>query len=105
MALRFSRFSQGLAQDPTTRRIWFGIATAHDFESHDDIIEERLYQNIFASHFGQLAIIFLWTSKNLFHVAWQGNFESWAQDPLHVRPIANAIWDPHFVQPTVEAFT
>ena len=25
MALRFPRFSQGLAQDPTTRRIWFGI--------------------------------------------------------------------------------
>ncbi|KAJ7941079.1 Photosystem I P700 chlorophyll a apoprotein A2 [Quillaja saponaria] len=105
MALRFPRFSQGLAQDPTTRRIWFGIATAHDFESHDDITEERLYQNIFASHFGQLAIIFLWTSGNLFHVAWQGNFEAWVQDPLHVRPIAHAIWDPHFGQPAVEAFT
>ncbi|KAJ1680445.1 hypothetical protein LUZ63_024337 [Rhynchospora breviuscula] len=74
MALRFPRFSQGLAQDPTTRRIWFGIATAHDFEIHDDITEERLYQNIFASHFGQLAIIFLWTSGNL--------------------PIAHAIWIP-----------
>ncbi|KAJ1681519.1 hypothetical protein LUZ63_023256 [Rhynchospora breviuscula] len=85
MALRFPRFSQGLAQDPTTRRIWFGIATAHDFEIHDDITEERLYQNIFASHFGQLAIIFLWTSGNL--------------------PIAHAIWDPHFGQPAVEAFT
>ncbi|RYR42404.1 hypothetical protein Ahy_A08g038877 [Arachis hypogaea] len=105
MALRFPRFSQGLAQDPTTRRIWFGIATAHDFESHDDITEERLYQNIFASHFGQLAIIFLWTSGNLFHVAWQENFETWVQDPLHVRPIAHAIWDPHFGQPAVEAFT
>ncbi|THG00572.1 hypothetical protein TEA_001451 [Camellia sinensis var. sinensis] len=52
-----------------------------------------------------LAIIFLWTSGNLFHVAWQGNFESWIQDPLHVRPIAHAIWDPHFGQPAVEAFT
>ncbi|KAG6522798.1 hypothetical protein ZIOFF_019953 [Zingiber officinale] len=77
MRLRFPRFSQGLAQDPTTRRIWFGIATAHDFESHDDITEERLYQNIFASHF----------------------------EPLHIRPIAHAIWDPHFGQPAVEAFT
>ncbi|KAK6771501.1 hypothetical protein RDI58_031258 [Solanum bulbocastanum] len=101
----YGLFFLGLAQDPTTRRIWFGIATAHDFESHDDITEERLYQNIFASHFGQLAIIFLWTSGNLFHVAWQGNFESWVQDPLHVRPIAHAIWDPHFGQPAVEAFT
>ncbi|CAN0932195.1 Photosystem I P700 chlorophyll a apoprotein A2 [Linum grandiflorum] len=105
MALRFPRFSQGLAQDPTTRRIWFGIATAHDFESHDDITEERLFQNIFPSHFGQLAIIFLWTSGNLFHVAWQGNFEAWVQDPLHVRPIAHAIFDPLFCQPAVEAFT
>ncbi|MBA0630597.1 hypothetical protein Godav_002675 [Gossypium davidsonii] len=40
MALRFPRFSQGLAQDPTTRRICFGIAVAHDFKSHDDITEE-----------------------------------------------------------------
>jgi photosystem I P700 chlorophyll a apoprotein A2 len=85
-----------LAQDPTTRRIWFGIATAHDFESHDDITEERLYHKKISSHFGQLAIIFLWTSGNLFHVAWQGNFEAWVCDPLHVRPIAHAIWDPHF---------
>ncbi|KAK3023902.1 hypothetical protein RJ639_044524 [Escallonia herrerae] len=53
----------------------------------------------------KLAISFLWTSGNLFHVAWQGNFESWVQDPLHVRPIAHAIWDPHFGQPAVETFT
>ena len=101
----FPKFSQGLAQDPTTRRIWFGLAVAHDFESHDGMTEQKLYQKIFASHFGQLAIIFLWTSGNLFHVAWQGNFEQWGQDPLHVRPIAHAIWDPHFGQPAIEAFT
>ncbi|KAG5570940.1 hypothetical protein H5410_060706 [Solanum commersonii] len=71
-----THYLMGLAQEPTTRRIWFGISTTHGFESHDDITEECLYQNIFASHFGQLAIIFLWTSGNLFHVAWQGNFES-----------------------------
>nr|YP_636274.1 photosystem I P700 chlorophyll a apoprotein A2 [Tupiella akineta]Q3ZIZ3.1 RecName: Full=Photosystem I P700 chlorophyll a apoprotein A2; AltName: Full=PSI-B; AltName: Full=PsaB [Tupiella akineta]AAV80696.1 P700 apoprotein A2 of photosystem I [Tupiella akineta] len=102
---KFPKFSQGLANDPTTRRIWFGIATAHDFENHDGMTEENLYQKIFASHFGQLAIIFLWTSGNLFHVAWQGNFEQWVQSPLNVRPIAHAIWDPHFGQPAVEAFT
>ncbi|MGL5795320.1 MAG: hypothetical protein ACRC06_13150, partial [Waterburya sp.] len=32
MATKFPKFSQDLAQDPTTRRIWYGIATAHDFE-------------------------------------------------------------------------
>ena len=105
MATKFPKFSQDLAQDPTTRRIWYGIATAHDFESHDGMTEENLYQKIFASHFGHLAIIFLWTSGNLFHVAWQGNFEQWSKDPLNVRPIAHAIWDPHFGQAAVDAFT
>jgi photosystem I P700 chlorophyll a apoprotein A2 len=105
MATKFPKFSQDLAQDPTTRRIWYGIATAHDFETHDGMTEENLYQKIFASHFGHLAIIFLWVSGNLFHVAWQGNFEQWIKDPLHIRPIAHAIWDPHFGKPAVDAFT
>lgn len=105
MATKFPKFSQDLAQDPTTRRIWYGIATAHDFESHDGMTEENLYQKIFASHFGHVAIIFLWTSGTLFHVAWQGNFEQWIKDPLNVRPIAHAIWDPQFGSPAVDAFT
>ena len=105
MATKFPKFSQALAQDPTTRRIWYGIATAHDFETHDGMTEENLYQKIFASHFGHLAIIFLWTSGNLFHVAWQGNFPQWVNDPLNVKPIAHAIWDPHFGQPAVDAFS
>jgi photosystem I P700 chlorophyll a apoprotein A2 len=105
MATKFPKFSQDLAQDPTTRRIWYGIATAHDFESHDGMTEENLYQKIFASHFGHLAIIFLWTSGTIFHVAWQGNFEQWIKDPLNVRPIAHAIWDPQFGKGAVDAFT
>lgn len=105
MATKFPKFSQDLAADPTTRRIWYGIATAHDFESHDGMTEENLYQKIFASHFGHLAIIFLWTSGNLFHVAWQGNFPQWVADPLNVRPIAHAIWDPQFGAGAVDAFT
>jgi photosystem I P700 chlorophyll a apoprotein A2 len=105
MATKFPKFSQDLAQDPTTRRIWYGIATAHDFESHDGMTEEKLYQKLFATHFGHLAIIFLWASGNLFHVAWQGNFEQWITDPLNVKPIAHAIWDPHFGAGAIEAFT
>jgi hypothetical protein len=50
MATKFPKFSQALAQDPATRRIWYGIATAHDLESHDGMTEESLYQKIFASH-------------------------------------------------------
>jgi photosystem I P700 chlorophyll a apoprotein A2 len=52
MASRFPKFYKDLSQDPTTHRIWFGIIAAHDFENHNDMIEERLYQKIFASHFG-----------------------------------------------------
>ena len=103
MATKFPKFSQALAQDPATRRIWYGIATAHDLESHDGMTEESLYQKIFASHFGHLAIIFLWTSGNLFHVAWQGNFQQWVLNPLKVKPIAHAIWDPHFGQSAIKA--
>ena len=102
MATKFPKFSQALAQDPATRRIWYGVATAHDLESHDGMTEESLYQKIFASHFGHLAIIFLWTSGNLFHVAWQGNFQQWVLNPLKVKPIAHAIWDPHFGAELVE---
>jgi len=105
MATKFPKFSQDLANDPTTRRIWYGIATANDFESHDGVTEESLYQKIFASHFGHLAIIFLWTSGNLFHVAWQGNFEQWVKDPLNTSPIAHAIWDPQFGKAAVEAYS
>ena len=45
MAKKFPKFSQALAEDPTTRRLWFGIATAHDFEAHDGMTEEILYQD------------------------------------------------------------
>jgi len=104
-ATRFPQFSQDLANDPTTRRLWYGIATAHDFETHDGMTEERLYQKLFATHFGHLAVIFLWASGNVFHIAWQGNFEQWIANPSGVTPIAHAIWDPQFGQAAVEAFT
>ena len=97
MATKFPKFSQDLAQDPTTRRIWYGIATAHDFELHDGMTEENLYQKIFASHFGHIAIIFLWTSGTLFHVAWQGNFEQWIKDSFKHKPnrpcdLGSSLW-------------
>ena len=46
MATKFPKFSQALAQDPATRRIWYGVATAHDLEAHDGMTEENLYQKI-----------------------------------------------------------
>jgi photosystem I P700 chlorophyll a apoprotein A2 len=105
MSVKFPKFSRGLAEDPTTRRLWFSLATAHDFESHDNVTESGLYNKIFSCHFGQLSVIFLWSSGNLFHVAWQGNFEQWIFDPLHIRPIAHAIWDPQFGDAAIKAFS
>jgi len=51
MVTKFPKFSQALAQDPATRRIWYGLATAHDFESHDGMTEENLYQKNFCISF------------------------------------------------------
>jgi len=97
-------FSSSLAADPTTRRIWYTLATAHDFESHDGMTETALYETIFRSHCIQLAVIFAWTAGNLFHVAWQGNFEAWVQNPQSVKPIAHALFDPHFREGAIRAY-
>ena len=59
MATKFPKFSQGLAQDPTTRRIWYGIATAHDFESHDGMTEETLVSKNFCFSFWAIGYYFL----------------------------------------------
>jgi photosystem I P700 chlorophyll a apoprotein A2 len=39
------------------RRIWYGIATAHDLEAHDGMTEENLYQR-FSLHISVIAVIF-----------------------------------------------
>lgn len=41
----------------------------------------------------------------LYLFAWQGNFEQWILDPIHIRPIAHSIWDPHFGSSAIEAFS
>ena len=46
MVQKFQKFSKALAEDPSTRRIWYAIATSHDFESHDKMTESNLYQKI-----------------------------------------------------------
>ncbi|CAN7099828.1 unnamed protein product, partial [Brassica rapa subsp. narinosa] len=108
--------SRTIAKGPdTTTWIWNLHADAHDFDSHTSDLEE-ISRKVFSAHFGQLSIIFLWLSGMYFHGARFSNYEAWLrphysshltwiQDPLHVRPIAHAIWDPHFGQPAVEAFT
>ena len=43
-----------------------------------------------------MAIIFVWVSRNLFHIGWNGNYELWVLNPIAFIPIADGIWDPHF---------
>jgi photosystem I P700 chlorophyll a apoprotein A2 len=65
MATKFPKFSQALAQDPATRRIWYGIATAHDLEAHDGMTEENLYQKNFRVTFRSLSRYFLMDFRKL----------------------------------------
>jgi len=68
---KISKFSQDLA--PTTRRIWYRIATGNDFEKPrwDDGGESL--PKIFATHFGHVAII--WTSWPPVPRRLAGNFQ------------------------------
>jgi photosystem I P700 chlorophyll a apoprotein A2 len=59
---------------------------------------KKLISKNFAFSFWSPCNNFLWTAGNLFHVAWQGNFEQWILNPLKVKPIAHGIWDPHLVK-------
>jgi photosystem I P700 chlorophyll a apoprotein A2 len=76
-----------------------------DFESHDGMTEENLYQKIFAAlrphcnHFpcGLPALY----STSLGKVT----SSSGSKSPLNIRPIAHAIWDPQFGKGAVDAFT
>jgi hypothetical protein len=56
------------------------IGSIHDIESYFGIDNtSSLNVQIFFSHWGHLAIIFLWVSRNLFHIGWNGNYELWVQ--------------------------
>lgn len=52
----------------------------------------------------QLAIIFLWASIPSFQIGWQGTFESWAQAPSTLTPMAHAIRDAQFGLSGAQAF-
>ena len=73
------------------------IGSIHDIESYFGIDNtSTLNVQIFISHWGHLSIIFLWVSRNLYHIGWNGNYELWVKNPIATIPIAHGIWDPHF---------
>ncbi|KAG5049439.1 hypothetical protein JHK85_010542 [Glycine max] len=85
-------FSRTIAKGPdTTTSVWNPHADAHDFDSHTNDLEE-ISRKVFSSHFGKLAIIFLWMSGMYFHGAHFSNYEAWLSDPTHIRPSAQVVW-------------
>ena len=83
-------------QCSTTKLLEY-IGSLHDVESLSLFLSrQHVSKFIFATHWGHLAIIFLWLSGSLFHIGWSGNFSAWVLNPLSILPVAHAIWDPHF---------
>jgi photosystem I P700 chlorophyll a apoprotein A1 len=95
-------FSRLLAKGPkTTTWIWNLHADAHDFDTHTKSLEE-ISRKIFSAHFGQLSIIFLWLGGMHFHGAYFSNYTSWLENPLKIKPSAQAVW-PIFGQEILNA--
>jgi Photosystem I psaA/psaB protein len=75
----------------STAWLWTLHADAHDFRSQTSDIS-TISRRIFASHFGHLALVFLWLSGMYFSGARFSNFEAWLTDPQHVRPSSQIAW-------------
>ena len=75
----------------STSWLWNLHADAHDFRGHTSDLD-NLSRRVFASHFGHLSLIFTWLSGMYFSDARFSNYESWLQDPTHVRPSSQVAW-------------
>jgi hypothetical protein len=64
-----------------------------------------LNAQIFASHFGHLAVISGLAAAEFFHVGWNGNFSCVLKNPIATLGIAHTIGDPHFGSSLGEAFS
>ena len=85
-------FDRTLARGPkTTTWIWNLHALAHDFDAQTSDLED-VSRKVFAAHFGQLAVIFLWLSGMEFHGARFSNYNAWMLDPVHIKPSAQVVW-------------
>jgi photosystem I P700 chlorophyll a apoprotein A1 len=89
---KLGHFSNTLAKGPnTTTWIWNLHVDAHNFDSHNDDLED-ISHKLFSAHFGQLAIIFIWLSGMHFHDAHFSNYEAWLGDPTYIKPSTQVVW-------------
>lgn len=82
------------------------IGSIHDIESYFGIDNTfSLNVQIFFSHWGHLAIIFLWVSRDLFHIGWNANYLLWLKNPNARIGIAHGITDANFGFPISYAYS
>lgn len=80
-----------------TLRVFDFIGNVHDIEAFQGIQSSLELNNyIFVTHWGHLAVIFLWLAGSMFHIGWTGNYVLWKMNPISTIPIAHTVWDPHF---------
>ena len=82
------------------------IGSIHDIESYFGIDNTfSLNVQIFFSHWGHLAIIFLWVSREVFHIAWNTKYPLWLKNPNARIGIAHPIGDANFGRPISYAYS
>jgi len=84
-------FDRTLARGPkTTTWIWNLHALVHDFDTQTSDLED-ISRKVFAAHFGQLAVIFLWLRWD--GVSWRSVFKLRSlTDPINIKPSAQVVW-------------
>ena len=87
--------------DGTTRRLWYKLGRAHDFEMLPGMTARGTMLLSFSASYMQLSVILLWASVLVFQLAWQGTFESWCQVAHTTTPLAHAVRDPHLGVPYI----
>jgi photosystem I P700 chlorophyll a apoprotein A2 len=88
----------------STARIFHVMGHIHDQESSHAVMNSLdLAVRIFLIHWGHLAVLFSWLAGVFFHLAWQGNYDTWVTNPRGILPIANDILDPHMGKASLEA--
>jgi photosystem I P700 chlorophyll a apoprotein A2 len=77
-----------------TGRFFHELGNIHDLEASQ---ENRLAltTHLFLTHWVHLSVLMFWVAGNLFHIAWNGNYELYIRNPIANMPIAHALWDPH----------
>jgi len=88
----------------STARIFQLLGHVHDQDVHSTSMNSLdLAVRIFLIHWGHLAVLSLWLAGVAFHLAWQGNYDTWVTNPRGILPIAHDILDPHMGKASLEA--